>query len=80
MEHSGRCGRACSEARAFFAMARAHASLLTAPIRAAVAVAYDTTAAVAWQGQPQSTTFDYTNEAMARARVAPTGESGTAGL
>jgi len=56
-------GRKWNEAKKVFSLAREHEKLWLAPLVARVAVVYDTDNIFAWQAQPQSTAFDFTDEA-----------------
>jgi len=56
-------GRKWKEAKETFAFARAHANIWLAPIKSKVALIYHTENVFAWQAQPQSTAFDFANEA-----------------
>ena len=56
-------GRRWGEAKAVFALARAHAPLWLAPPRPRVALLYGYDNIFAWQAQPQSTAFEFEREA-----------------
>jgi len=56
-------GRKWDEAKELYALAREHDSLWLAPLEARVGMLYDIDNNFMFQGQPQSTAFDFANEA-----------------